>query len=452
MKIVKVSNNKCVASGGCTLLSDLLEEGLDGKAVPVGSGKISDSAAETFQEVINHCPVGAIYLEDSGLVKSSGVEGLNELKELIKKQLVDYNVSRPSREIGRYSGSASSIQYISSEGHHRYDYKSDSQAESAGLNHFDRVAYSQRRALVQQALVEFKINQLGDFIKYEEKPGNYYNEINNPLINLIKDIIQEIIEKTESKESVSVNLDRLKIGPDHKEKDEFYIYRLRNIETIFTESIVNKLDSLSSYRLYINTDDMEDYRGKDLYCYDLHEVIQQFRGDLADAIKDVFNYEDALEAEIKWVYERYSGFLKEELNDIANYLIKVIDSFLVEVNQTNTMNVKKSNELRKDSQLLITSSALIENNPQSKNRGEIKMNNKKEIIKDLKQQLKDGTELSYDDYTTIKLANGLLCAYVEGEFERNLDIDEVAKMIEEIAEEILNKQEKLKSVEVFLNS
>lgn len=34
---------------------------------------------------------------------------------------------------------------------------SDSQAESAALSHFNRVAYSQRRAIVQQVLVEFYV-------------------------------------------------------------------------------------------------------------------------------------------------------------------------------------------------------------------------------------------------------------------------------------------------------
>ncbi|MFC7371377.1 ferredoxin [Fictibacillus iocasae] len=331
MKVIKVSN-KCVASGSCTLLTDLLQEGPDGKATPVGTGKITDKTAEKFMGVINHCPVGAISLEDSSIVKSTGTHGLKEIKTLITKELVEFKVPRPSEDICRYRGSASSIHYISAEGHNRYDYRSDSQAESAGLSHFDRIAYSQRRALVQEALVEFKVNQLGDFIKYETKQGNYYNDINEYFINFIRDVLKEIDEKTDGKIKLSLDLDRLKIGPDHhlnKVEDDFYLYQLHNIELIFTDSVVNKLNSLSSYKIYINTDDMEDYRERDVYCYNLFEVIEEFRGDIASAIQDVFNYDDAIKVHIERVYETYSKILKEELNEIAKFLFKEIDNYLV---------------------------------------------------------------------------------------------------------------------------
>jgi hypothetical protein len=144
------------------------------------------------------------------------------------------------------------------------------------------------------------------------------------------DIIEELKEKTDNKAVISIDLNRIKIGPDHKNGgEEFYIYQLRNLEKIFADSVINKLDSLSSYKLYVNTDDIEDYKGNDTYCYNLFEVIQEFKQDIASAIQDLLHIDDAIETHIVRVYERYSKFIKEEMNDIGNYLLKEIDILLL---------------------------------------------------------------------------------------------------------------------------
>ncbi|MUT64702.1 ferredoxin [Paenibacillus sp. NEAU-GSW1] len=328
MKSIVISN-KCAASGGCTLLTDLLLEGPDGKPVPAGSGQISDLEAKTFQEVIDHCPVKAISLKNSGLVASSGKQGLAELKSLIASKVDSFQVPKPPSHLHRYRGSASSIPYISSEGHNRYDYRSDSQAKSAGLSHFDRVAYSQRKAVVQQALVQFKVDQLGDYIKYEQNNENFYHSTNEALIKWVTAVAEEIKEKSDGTAKVNLDANRFIIGPDYKQaKDEFYLYQLQNIEKIFADHVVRKLDSLSSYNLYINTDDMEDYRGKDMYSYNLNEAIQTFKEDVASALQDSFNYDEIIEDHVNKIYTRYSHYLKEALKEAADEMVKAIDSCL----------------------------------------------------------------------------------------------------------------------------
>lgn len=273
--------------------------------------------------------MNAISLTDSNLVPSSGTQGLYELKAFIMRELGGYKVPEPSRNLYNYNGSASSIPSVCSELHNRYCYKSDRNAEVAGLNHFAQAVYSQAKPIAQQALAEFKVNQLHDIIFYEKKPGNYYHEIHESLSTLIIDIVEELKERTGDKIPVFVEIKKIRMGPDDKNvAEDPHLERLKNLETIFADRVVSKLDPLQDYHLYINTDYMEDFRGREVYCYDLQEATQKFRENIAEAIKTLFNYDNAIETEIDSIYQTFSGNLKQELQHIANNLIKTINKYL----------------------------------------------------------------------------------------------------------------------------
>jgi len=325
VKNIKVSD-KCVACGTCTLMTELLLENANGTVIPAKSGKIADDSVKEFMEVIESCPVGAISLEEAGLVKSQGKQGLLELKELIKKELANYSVPRPTYY--RFDGNVSSIPYNSPSGQGRYDYKSDSKATRAGLNEFNRVMYSQRRAIIQQVLAEYEITALKRFAYYEEKEGNYYFGVNKKVSFLIDQLVEEVKEKTSNKIVIPLNFEKIDIGPDHGFKEEFYIYQLCNVETVFVDEIASQLDPLSEYSVYVNTDDIEDYKGRDIYCYQLNEVIETFRKDVLYAIRDIINDSNGIDVHINRVYDKYVESLQEVLNGKANYLNKEIDKYL----------------------------------------------------------------------------------------------------------------------------
>ncbi len=328
MKKIHVSD-QCKASGICTRMTDLLQKDANGKAMPAGSGRITDKTAEKFMDVIKSCPMNAISLKDANLVASAGTQGLYELKAFIMRELGGYKVPLPPRNLHTYNGTASSIPLICSKLHNQYKYNSECNAEVAGLNHFAQAAYSQAKTIVQKALVEFKESQLYDFIFYEKKQGNYYHDIHESLSILITNIVEELKERTEEKIPISVNIDRIRIGPeDVIVGEDLHLERLKNLEEFFADSVVSKLDPLQDYRLYINTDFIEDFRGKEVHCHDLQEAIEKFKGDIADAIKDVFNYDNAIEAEIEEIYYKFAEKLKKELQQIADHLIKAINQYL----------------------------------------------------------------------------------------------------------------------------
>ncbi|MGH4137654.1 ferredoxin [Clostridium sp.] len=324
MKKILVSN-KCVACGSCTLMTNLLEEDSEGKVNPVASGKITDEKSKEFLEVIKSCPVSAISIKDENLVESTGKQGLTELKSLIRQNFFNYKIPRPLTNDYRCDINRSSITYNSPSGNCRYDYKSDSKAESAGLSEFDRAMYSQRKALTQEVLVEYRTNQLRKYAYYERKKGNYYFDINQSLSKLISQLVDEIMERTENKAKIPEKFDEIEIGPDYGYEGESYAYRIRYTERVYTDAITSKLSSVSSYKVYVNTDDIEDYKGKDTYCYNLNEVIDEFRGDLAVAIQDVVNDDCGIPHDVNETVNKYSELLTKALNEKANYLIKEIE-------------------------------------------------------------------------------------------------------------------------------
>ncbi|WP_280771787.1 hypothetical protein [Salipaludibacillus daqingensis] len=88
-------------------------------------------------------------------------------------------------------------------------------------------------------------------------------------------------------------------------------------------------------------------------------------------------------------------------------------------------------------------------------------NKKEELINVLKKQLKDGEKVyfelnafEYRDLGSNKyflLKDGYLCEYINDHFNRRVEVKEVEKILDEIAENKIKNKEQLDDVKKFLD-
>lgn len=163
---------------------------------------------------------------------------------------------------------------------------------------------------------------------YEKNVDNFYYNINKYLTELLTSLINEISEKSKGEiwfDSTFVQIDVYSDINSDNSSNSFHPYRLRNIDGILLGDIANGVDSLYQYKVYVNTNDIEDYKGRNTYSYDLVEVIDELRSDLASATNDIVN--DFLD-EMLHIFDTYQKCLTEVLvTKEANTLIKEIESF-----------------------------------------------------------------------------------------------------------------------------
>lgn len=330
MKKILVSN-ECVACGICVSMSEFLEELPNGKVIPKASGTISDMEAESFAEVISACPVQAISLENSGLIKGNGTEAIADLKKLIKKKLENFKVQAPSRAKYRFKAKDFRAPTIYATGEYRYDYKSDSKAEQAGLKEFDQVMYSQKRAIIQQMLVEYKHSKLKPYNCFENEPGNFYFDIINEIKKELQMLMNEVRDKTNNQTQFPTGFEKVEPKIDFSDNGSIAVYQLRNLEKVnIVDQIANRLEPLYEYKLYVNTHDIDNGK-RYMSCYDIREVIEKFGEDIAYNIEDVCD--DLVEMNMENAIRDFNSALQKELDNKVEFLLRALDK--VSSKQTN---------------------------------------------------------------------------------------------------------------------
>lgn len=357
LKKVVVSET-CVACGICTLQTNLLKENPDGKVIALEPGIVSEENISLIERVISECPVKAISLVKCGLVNAKGKEGLKELIEFIKNKLYNYKIEFPLPEEYEFNKTEFQTPTAYGRGEYSYEYSSDDKAMRAGLREFDRVMYSQRRAIIQQLLVEYKTKKLNKYSCYEDKKDNFYYSTNRKIENLLKEIIEEAKELSnnilfpQGFEKLEV-IPKFGIDGDEFNK-ELNFYQLRHIEELwFVQEIMNELESLNWYDTYIDTDYMEDYRGKDVYCYkNINDVCNKFGEHLINEFPYVLNGSDGIRKVIEAPINTYIELVNKEIKVKADKLIDLIERSL-KSKSINNVNLKSEakepiNKIKKD--------------------------------------------------------------------------------------------------------
>ena len=335
MKKVVISDD-CSACGICSIGTDLIYEGSDGRAVVREPGIVIENQLEKIQEIINNCPSKAIQLEDHrGIVSVGGHEGLEELKTIILEKLGQYTVSMPPKKDYAFNKDYFHFPYMGSgRGAHQYEYSSDKKAESAGLSEFNAICYSRSKVLIQALFVRYKDIFLRRYYEYEKTPGNFYHTVNQEIGEFLKQVIAEAQNISNNKLILPKEFEDFEVVPrmglekGDKTDRELYIYQLIHFEEMYlVDDVVRERESLEWYRTYINTYDTRDYRDKTKYAYDVSEAIEAFeKWTISDIGRTInYNIEGILETPIKY----FNDDVQKELKEKVEILIKAIDEVII---------------------------------------------------------------------------------------------------------------------------
>lgn len=334
IKRIVISEN-CVACGNCTLTTSYIEEGIDGKAIPIEPGYISNMKISELEDVIESCPVKAISLVNAGMVSSDGIAGLKELKEIINHRLTNFKIPFPQSSEYEFNKAEYSTPTAYASGEYRYEYKSSDQAERAGLREFDRIMYSQSKAIIQQIIIDYKNRKLRKYAYYDREPGNFYYDNNKAIEKILKEIVIQAKIIADNKLELPSEFEIFDVEPDmgingDSFNRELYMYQVRHLEELwFVQNILNERESLSWYQTYIDYDDREDSRGKDVYCYkNISEVCSKFGQYLLNDTQYCLTGSDGVRKVIEDPINRYSKKAESALNTKIDFLIKEIDRLI----------------------------------------------------------------------------------------------------------------------------
>lgn len=361
-----IVSDKCVACGSCVMMCDLLVERSDGKAVAKEPSTISEQQLDKVKAIINSCPVKAISIEESGLTKAKGKEGLKELANLIDEKMENCKETLLSLDGYRFNKSEYIVPVSGGTGEYRYEYKSDSKAMQAGLKDFDRVMYSQRKALIQQVLVDYKHRQLKKYAYYEKKSGNYYYDTNKRIQKAIAEFIAEAKELSSNKIVLPSGFEKFEVIPDFG-YDELMVYKLRHFDELwFVDNIIRELERLSWYDTYVDTDDCEGSRGRYMYCYkNIYKVCELFGKHILNEVEFVLNSYDGVGSVLKGALSEYIKDVENEISNKVGILKNAIDSVVsgkyLEYNckSKKVQQGKNSNGIFKNGQITISNDNYI---------------------------------------------------------------------------------------------
>jgi len=269
MKRITVSDN-CVACGYCIVESNLFEELPNGKAIPSGTGMITDSQYTSLVSVIENCPVKSISVVEDDITKEGGITSVLALKKLIGEDLKGYKVSSPNTNDFEFEENEHIPPLTVGHCTSNYEYSTYDKAQKEGLKEFERLMYSQRKTLTQAVLISYKEKQLSRFSHYIEEEGNYYYDVCDEISKILTEIEVRAKDITNGQVSLPGDFTLFEAGPDYGYDGDTYCYKLRNIEKL--DYWDKDVKSATYYDSYINCDELGDR-----YRFDLHEVQQKFR-------------------------------------------------------------------------------------------------------------------------------------------------------------------------------
>lgn len=334
MKKIFISSTKCVACGLCVEMSESIDEDEEGKAIVRGTGIINNNELDTINTIIVSCPENAIKLRNAGIVKASGKEGLNELKEIILSEFKDYKVPKPNPENYEFNKDAHYVERPSSPNEYSYDYKSYDRAMREGLREFDRIMYSKRKSIIQNLLVEYKHRALDRYIYDKKESGNYYYDICQSITKRLQTYLAQA--KVLTNKSISINDDFFEInaspifGYKGGSMDrEAFVYQLRHLEEVWvTEKIMNELEPLSWFDTSIDTVDCEDYNGNDKYGYKIGEAVNDLKNQILSETSWVLNSSDGIQYILEQSFDKITEEINREINLKVSNIINIIEKLL----------------------------------------------------------------------------------------------------------------------------
>ena len=273
-------NETCNGCGMCIVkCPGYFEENADGDAQVI-SGILADETDAVLKEVLSQCPVHAISLGENVDVKQSMQKELDKLQALANGLVV----KRDDVAFPESYCVVTNFPYIGSS---RYEYRSASSAESAGLSAFTSRAYSQIDSKILDCITSYRVNIIKPYYSTDERSA--YTIFNKKIADILTAITNLI-----GKDKFSSDFCKVDIYPDRDT-----VWKMLENGEIVGENFISIVKrefeySASYYRTYIDYDDTEvtEYGrgmfGRDRevtkYSYNAQDAVNELRSDLQNAI------------------------------------------------------------------------------------------------------------------------------------------------------------------------
>ena len=310
-------NSACIMCGSCLSFGyDFLEEESDGH-ITVKENTFLSAESKELKSLMEICPVKALEYDKNVPVKSKA-----EQVEQIKKKLKGWQGLKKPEPQDLPFDEKKYFMNMPFLGGSSYTYSSDRAAMNAAEKKFDNGAYSKINVFILQIVSQYRADKVSPYYTYGPDTNSIYYKENQKIIEMLKQI-----EKLSDK----------KLGEDFS---SFEIYPYRDIcykmlqkgelvgdnlvSSVYDEFRSGSYSSLSSYRMYFDTDSMERYAGTglfgkekyvDKYCYgNLSEATRELEKDLRNALRYTTDRIQRHASEIaRGLTETYNNQAKEEL-------------------------------------------------------------------------------------------------------------------------------------------
>ncbi len=269
MKQIKI-NAKCNQCGICVVkCPEYFAENENGDVRVIAP---SVDVTSKLTSAINACPVKAIELGAEVDSKQNIRNYLNELEKMKN----GITVTRSDIEFNEVFYTAVSVPYA---GMSDYSYRSSSQAERAGYDAFVSRSYSQIDNVILERITEYRMAMIKPY--YTTDHDSAYAKNNRKVSELLKAIAVSVKAGKLPSDFCTVD-----VCPDTNN----VVWQMLNRGEIISNNFISKVKkefsySASEYKTYIDSDDMEDYRGRDVYCYKAGDASRELGRDLGNALK-----------------------------------------------------------------------------------------------------------------------------------------------------------------------
>ncbi|WP_414698313.1 ferredoxin [Peptacetobacter sp. AB845] len=328
MKKFEVST-KCNACGLCFTASDFFEEDERGMALAKSEKYIEDIAKA--EEIVGICPTNAISIVSSGRAKNDGKEGLNELLSAMTKEL-NFKEYHPTTKEFKFETKEYTVCHAYPRGEYSYSYSSYSRAERAGLEEFDKIAYSQYSKFLIELFVQYKSDKLRKY--YTKDENGFYKKFNLKIEKILNEIATEAKYISNNSINLKDSFTEFNVFPETEYFPfEDVTYKLAHFEEqsdksgVMTEFRSNSYTKLSDYASYMDVDDRDEYIGSDwrgnpkektMYCYcNVMNAIKEFISDLKSSVNYV-DIDEKAEYMVNDVLDMYYSNVKKEVSKKIN--------------------------------------------------------------------------------------------------------------------------------------